>query len=168
MTDGYLLDSTVASAACDLLSPKHSTVRAWLDGLGDAPVWVSAVTIGEIAYGLALVPTGDASRHAEVRAAMAQYRRLDINHHVAGTYAAIRAELFGRYAPKNKRGLPKQKRPEGLLDPTTSRELGIQENDLWILSTAVTRRLALATMDDMARLFEVADAVFGWNQVIIL
>jgi tRNA(fMet)-specific endonuclease VapC len=168
MTDGYLLDSSVASAAWDVLHQKHTAVRAWLDGLGDAPVWVSAVTVGEIAYGLALVPTGDASRHAEVRAAMALYRRLDVDHHVADTYAALRAELFRRYAPKSKRGLPKQKRPEGLLDPTTGRELGIQENDLWILSTAVTRRLALATMDDMTRLFEVAHAVFGWNQVIIL
>lgn len=168
MTDGYLLDSSVASAACDVLHPKHDPVRAWLTCLGDSPVWVSAITIGEIAYGLALVSIGDASRHMKVRTAMGQYRRLDVDHHVADSYAALRAELFKRYAPKNKRGLPKQKRPEGLLDPTTSRELGIQENDLWILSTAVTRRLALATMDDMKRLFEVANAVFGWKRVILL
>jgi tRNA(fMet)-specific endonuclease VapC len=67
-----------------------------------------------------------------------------------GYYGSIRARVFEKYAPREKRrrGL----RPEQLIDPVTSHELGIQENDLWLAAQAVEFNLVLVTNDAMQRL----------------
>jgi predicted nucleic acid-binding protein len=79
-----------------------------------------------------------------------------IDKHVTPEYGRIRAMLFEKYGPKGKRisGL----RPEQLIDPVTSLELKIQENDLWIVSQAVTRDFTLVTNDraSLRPLLEVA------------
>jgi predicted nucleic acid-binding protein len=64
--------------------------------------------------------------------------------------------LFEKYGPreKKKKGL----RPEQLVDPVTSLQLKIQENDLWIVSQAITRDFILVTNDkrSLQPLVEVA------------
>ncbi|MBA7697023.1 hypothetical protein ES703_105681 [subsurface metagenome] len=56
--------------------------------------------------------------------------------------------------------MPKKKRaglrPEQLVDPVTSLELGIQENDLWIAAQVVVRGLILVTTDKLSHIREVA------------
>jgi len=49
-------------------------------------------------------------------------------------------------------------RPEQLIDPVTSLELKIQENDLWIVAQAITKDLTLVTNDrkSLEPLVEVA------------
>ena len=47
-------------------------------------------------------------------------------------------------------------RPEQLTDLSTSLELGIQENDLWLCAQAVGHGLVLVTNDKMARIREVS------------
>ncbi|MCH7920211.1 MAG: hypothetical protein IIC50_19795 [Planctomycetes bacterium] len=65
----------------------------------------------------------------------------------------LRAALFDKYAPKkNRKGL----RPEQLIDPVTSKGLGVQENDIWIASQALEHNLVLVTNDQMNHLREVA------------
>jgi len=52
------------------------------------------------------------------------------------------------------------KRIEDLIEPTTGRELGIDENDLWIVSTAVECNLVFITRDQkgsMKRIIEAAN-----------
>jgi predicted nucleic acid-binding protein len=68
-----------------------------------------------------------------------------IDRHVTRDYGRIRARLFEKYGPreKKKKGL----RPEQLVDSVTSLELKIQENDLWIVSQAITRGFVLVTND---------------------
>ena len=62
---------------------------------------------------------------------------------------------FEKYAPnvKRRRGL----RPEQLIDPVTSQELGIQENDLWIAAQALEYNLVLVTNDKMERIRDVCE-----------
>jgi predicted nucleic acid-binding protein len=47
-------------------------------------------------------------------------------------------------------------RPEQLIDPITSKELGIQENDLWLCAQAVGHGMVLVTNDAMCRIREVS------------
>jgi tRNA(fMet)-specific endonuclease VapC len=65
----------------------------------------------------------------------------------------IRASLFEKYAPREirRRGL----RPEQLVDPVTSRELGIQENDIWLAAQALEFNLVFVTNDTMERIRDV-------------
>ena len=57
-----LLDTTVVS---ELMRPAPDPrVRAWLVGLGSAPIVTSAVTIAEVVFGLARLPDG--RRRAEL------------------------------------------------------------------------------------------------------
>jgi len=71
--------------------------------------------------------------------------RIVIDKHVARDYGRIRARLFEKYGPKEKK--KKGLRPEQLSDPVTSLQLKIQENDLWIVSQAVARNFILVTND---------------------
>ena len=51
------------------------------------------------------------------------------------------------------------KHVEDLVEPTTGKELGIDENDLWIVSTAVEYNLVFITQDQkgsMRRIIEAA------------
>jgi len=64
---------------------------------------------------------------------------------VTGEYGRIRAKLFEKYRPKEKKR--KGLRPEQLVDPATSLQLRIQENDLWIVAQAITKDLTLVTND---------------------
>lgn len=157
-TEGYLLDTVIASWLWDGDNRNHAACRKWFAGLGDSPVFVSAITLGEVAYGLGVSPAIDPQRHAQVRAAMTGYEVLRIDHHTGETYGVIRAALFARYSPRDVRGRLQKKTPEDLVEPTTGKALGIQENDLWIVSTAVQYDLQLVTSDRAEGMRRVLDA----------
>ncbi len=72
-----------------------------------------------------------------------------IDKNVADIYGVLRASLFEKYLRKGKNN----KRPEQLIDPATATEIGIDENDLWIVAQAVTHNLTLVTNDKMRRIF---------------
>ena len=88
---------------------------------------------------------------------MSRYRTLDVDRHTARTYAEIRANLFRTHSPKNRRGRLTKNYVEDLIDRTTGKELGIQENDLWIVSVAVQYNLTFVTGDRMQRVIEAAN-----------
>ncbi len=91
---------------------------------------------------------------------MAAYEVLPVDHHAGRTYGEIRGALFMRYAPRNARGRMTKKVPEDLVEPATGKTLGIQENDLWIVSVAVEYDLRLVTGDHaegMRRVLETAN-----------
>jgi predicted nucleic acid-binding protein len=64
--------------------------------------------------------------------------------------------LFEKFGPKDRR--INGRRPEQLIDPATSLQLKIQENDLWIVSQVITRDFTLVTNDtaSLQPLLEVA------------
>jgi tRNA(fMet)-specific endonuclease VapC len=49
--DAYLLDTSIASIAFDVISPSHAGVRERLAELGDASLSICAVPLGEVEYG---------------------------------------------------------------------------------------------------------------------
>lgn len=163
--DAYLLDTSVASTAWDALSPRYASVRGRLAALSDARLFVCAITLGEVEYGLGVSPGVDSDRHAQVRSAMREYELLALNRHTTSYYGRLRAELFKQYSPRGTRGRLTSKRPEELMDGTTALALGIQENDLWIVSVAVQYDVVLVTLDaKLARILEVATAAFAYSR----
>src|SRR5262245_9889908 len=134
MPDAYLLDTSIASIAWDGGNKDHSFIRQRIASLDEASISICAISLAEVEYGLLISPAADPSRHAAVRSAMTQYKIWNIDRHTSTVYAQLRAELFQRFSPRDKRGILTKKQPEELRDETTARELGIQENDLWIVS----------------------------------
>jgi toxin FitB len=62
----YLLDTNVVS---ELRRPRpHAAVVAWLRGVADADLHLSAVTIGELQAGIELTREQDAAKAAEIEA----------------------------------------------------------------------------------------------------
>lgn len=117
---------------------------------------VSVVTLGEIEFGhrVALTPNPAA------QAAYTKFVReelpgsFEVSSDAAAAYGELRARLFNRYAPGEKR--KPRMRPEQLVDPATDRELQIQENDLWLCAQAVAHGMVLVTNDRMTQICVVA------------
>ena len=57
----------------------------------------------------------------------------------------MKAWLMNSFSPKTMR--TKAKRLKQLVDPATTEELGVQENDVWIAAQAMTFNLVLVTHD---------------------
>lgn len=158
--DGRLLDTTIASALWDTGHRAHSEARGRVAAIPKDLIFVSVVTLAEVDYGMEIAPNVDVQRQLSVREKMRDYEIFDISKHTAVIYAHLRAELFRKYSPKNKRGRLTAKRVESLLDRTTAKEIGVQENDLWIVSVAIEHDLILATDDQaggMTRILDVAN-----------
>lgn len=155
---GYLLDTNIVSFWFDGKSGKYPAVQAAAEARrqGQHPLYVSAITRGEIAYGHAANPAGAGERREDfvsfVRKQLPQI--LTVSKHTVEPYGQIRAAFFGRFGPKSKR--TKKTRAEELCDPTTGRELGIDENDLWLVAQAAERNLVLVTHD---KLVHIQDAL---------
>ena len=152
---GYLIDTQTISYWFDEESENHEAVQSAAKlRPADSPLYISAISLGEIEYGHTVDPSG-AGAHRDafvnfVRDELPQV--LPVSRHTAEPYGQIRAALFGRIGPKPKRS--KKKRAEELCDPTTGRELGIDENDLWIVAQAAERNLVLVTHDKLVRIRE--------------
>ena len=69
----------------------------------------------------------------------------EITKHVAEQYGELMAWLFNNCGPSAKK--TKAKRLDQLVNPTTGKELGVDENDIWIAAQAKTHNLVLVTHD---------------------
>lgn len=165
---GYLIDTQTVSYWFDTTLSQHPNVRAHVESLpAETPLRVSVVTLGEIAFGHASTSKPDAAKQA----AFNKFVRdkfpapLTITRSTTICYGEVRALLFKTYPPKGR----KQRRPEQCFDPVTAKELGIDENDLWIASQAYEHNLVLVTNDGMARIRNVAAhllSVENWTEPI--
>jgi predicted nucleic acid-binding protein len=121
-------------------------------------VWISSVTWGEIEFGYQWQTKKDSSLETQFRQFIHDISPIEfiIDKHVTPEYGRIRAMLFEKFGPRDKK--IDERRPEQLIDPVMSLELKIQENDLWIVSQAVTRNFTLVTNDkaSLKPLLEVA------------
>ena len=116
---------------------------------------ISAISWGEIEYGHRCTSKSDTPTQIKykefVEKRVPQVLRIDRN--TSHCYGEIRTNLFDKFAPKGARnGL----RPCQLIDPISAKDLGIQENDLWIAAQAIEFNLVLVTHDRIHRLKEVA------------
>jgi tRNA(fMet)-specific endonuclease VapC len=157
MIDGYLLDTTAASIIWDKRHSDYLQIRAFLKNVSSSPVLISTVVLAEVEYGLKIAPKMDMNRQNDVRNEMAKFPLvLDIDRHTITPYSDLRSELFKKYSPKKQRGKLTAKWPEDLFDRTTAKELGVQENDIWIAAQAIQYNLILVTEDRMLRLVEAS------------
>ena len=156
--DGYLFDTNAVSHLWNARHPEHDNVKAFLSGVSNSPVWLSTIVLAEIEYGLKITPKMDIDSQNQVKSEMAKFPLvLDIDKHTVGPYSDLRAELFKNYSPRKRRGRLTVKWPEDLFERTSAKELGVQENDIWIAAQAIQYDLILVTGDSMQRLVEVSE-----------
>ncbi|MDD4891228.1 MAG: hypothetical protein PHU85_15005 [Phycisphaerae bacterium] len=151
----YLLDTNVLRHWYDPRCAEHTAVVARVQVVRKPEpqtqyvprLFVSVITIGEIEYGHRVTTTPDIRQQAASRSFVQEQcpQSLGIDRHVTGAYGELRAWLFNNCGPKEKR--TKVKRPEQLVYPSSGRELGIDENDIWIAAQAMTFKLVLVTHD---------------------
>lgn len=158
--EGYLLDTNILRYWYDASSEEHSNVMARIKQLPSAaPFWISAITLGEIHYGHSCNPTPDPAGHKEYLAFVGKQvpSVAQVGRHTSEDYGRLRAALFKKYAPRPKRS--KSRWIEQLIDPISGKELGAQENDLWIVANALEYGLTLVSNDKhMKRIFDVVQS----------
>lgn len=151
----YLLDTNILSYWYDENCPEYTRVVAGVNAAKQpdpqtgyiSRFFVSVVTLGEMEYGHRVAPKPDAVKQADY----AKFVRvqcpvaLEMTSHVAEQYGQMRAWLFNNCGPNANKTRPK--RAEQLVFPSTGRELGIDENDLWIAAQAMTHQLVLVSHD---------------------
>ncbi len=153
---GYLIDTQTITYWFDGKSGRYPVVQAAAEARrsADAPLYLSAISLGEIQYGHAAEPAGAGwVRESFVKFVRDKFPQvLRVSRHTAEPYGQIKAILFEMFGPESRKS--KKKRPEELCDPTTGRELRIDENDLWIVAQAAERNLVLVTHDKIVRIRE--------------
>ena len=154
---GYFLDTCVIS---DWYAKKEGVLARVQALPSDAPLWISVAAWGEIEFGFRTAPPAkldylEGFKRFVARIAITR----DITKHTVPCYGQLRALLFENFAPKAKR--KKNLRPEQLVDPVTSLELVIQENDLWMAAQAMEFNFVLATCDRMSRIADVASGLLA-------
>ena len=155
-----MLDTNAASVLWDARHRDYKKIKSFLNNIAPSPTWVSAIVLAEVEYGLKIAPSIDINRQSDIRNELSKFTHiLDVDKHTIYPYSDLRSELFKKYSPRDRKGRPKANRPEDLVDRTSSRELGVQENDIWIASQAIQYNLILVTEDRMARLAEVSQAL---------
>lgn len=151
----YLLDANILSYWYDARCNEYAKVAGRVKAARQpdpqtnyvSRLFVSVVTLGEIEYGHRVTHAPDPAKQA----AYAKFVReqcpvaLEMTKDVAEHYGEMRAWLFNNCGPNAKKS--KAKRAEELVNPSTGKELGIQENDLWIAAQAKTHNLVLVTHD---------------------
>ena len=156
----YLLDTMILRYWYDDRCPEHAAVLKHVQHVREpdpdtgyvSRLFVSVVTRSEIEYGHRVELTPDLTTQREYIKFINEQlpETLEITHHVSEPYGNLRAWIFNNCSPKNKRS--RAKRAEELVHPTTAKELGIDENDLWIAAQAVTYNLLLVTHDRLNNL----------------
>ncbi|MBW2119533.1 MAG: PIN domain-containing protein [Deltaproteobacteria bacterium] len=124
--DGYLFDTNAVSALWNARHPEHDTVKTFFASVSQSPVWLSTIVLAEIEYGIKITPEIDIDSRDQVRREMSKHPFiLDIDKHTIGPYSDLRAELFKKFSPRDRRGRLTVKWPEDLIDRTSAKELGI-------------------------------------------
>jgi tRNA(fMet)-specific endonuclease VapC len=84
------------------------------------------------------------------------YAVLDLSHHTAASYSALKTRLATKYlANVLRRDRPKY--VEDWVDKATGKALGVDENDLWMCAQSKERDLVLVTADARMKRIEDAD-----------
>ena len=152
---GYLLDTNILQYWFDGTAGKFPAVQANAEARAeDSPLYISVITLGEIEYGHAVHPEGAGNKRDEFVEFLQKRlpQKLPVSHHTIEPYGRLRAHLAMKFPPPG--GWKNKKRAEQMYDPVAARELGIDENDLWIVAQAIERNLILVTSDKMNRIRE--------------
>ncbi len=161
----YLLDTNIIRYIHELEAGSKTseceTLKARLSLLPqNARIFLSPITVGEVEYGIRVGPYNDPhkEKYKKLTNILESYPCLSIDCDIARQYySLLQAKLYNQYAPKSKKGQSgRKKRVEEWKDPTTSKKLQIQENDLWITAIALAYNLILVTDDAMTPILKIA------------
>jgi predicted nucleic acid-binding protein len=145
--DTYLLDTNLVSVLYDAGRPNHVAVRNALAGFDPtSPQLVSAITIGELRFGLALSrAVGRSLAHIEACIERTEEHPLaEVGRHTAEAFGYVKSSIALQKVDIHRR-IPRW--VEGWSDRVTAQLLQIDENDLWIAAQAVERNLVVVTSD---------------------
>lgn len=150
----YLVDTCIWSYWFNPNAPQHESVLQHAERFEHSSIiGMSVVTRGEIEFGWRWENNVEAAYRRFLEAK--NPKLYDVDRHAAVEYGQLKAVVLRRYPPWGKQG-GRPPRLSQLVDPVTSEELGIDENDLWITAQAIVRNLVLVTNDKLARIREVA------------
>jgi predicted nucleic acid-binding protein len=175
MSKDYLLDTNVIAYYAEMKTGcKSEECRNLEDKLAKLSqeskpkLLLCSINIGEIEYGLDVAESKDTYQQKLVRDLIPLFSLQDIDIHIAKNYGVLRSRLFNYCAPRKKkqRGSDK-KRIEEWIDPATSKELQIQENDLWIAAVAMTYNLILVTHDAMRPIRAIAGSDIEFDDWLV-
>jgi tRNA(fMet)-specific endonuclease VapC len=145
--DAYLLDTSLVSVLYDASRRDHHAVRLAVGALDSlAPQLVSAITIGELRFGLALSrAAGKPLAHIESCLERAEEHRLaEIGRYTAEAFAHVKSSVALQRVDIHRR-VPRW--VEAWSDRVTGQILQIDENDLWLAAQAVERNFVVLTSD---------------------
>jgi len=158
---GYLLDTSALSAYLNQDHPHHASAVGAINSLpSDAPKFVSAVTIGELQYGIRLAELAGSIHLTEYRARLTvirKYALMPLTHHTADEYANLKSRLASQVLRKARSKMPRW--IEDWIEKGSGKKLQIDENDLWICAQAKERDLTVMTNDDDMRRLATLDGV---------
>ncbi|MCB4792074.1 MAG: type II toxin-antitoxin system VapC family toxin [Elusimicrobia bacterium] len=166
----YLLDTNILGYLANLKAGETSDeckrLKANIDRISDRKMCLCPISAGEIEYGLLVNTHMDKDKSDQIRNILDLYPYFHIDRNIAVEYyAKLRALLFEKYSPKNRRS--KVKRLEELVDPLTSKKLEIQENDAWICAVAMAYNLVLVTNDKMKPIKDIIGANLEFEDWLI-
>ena len=150
----YLLDTSALTPLLDSTHLKHSAAKALIVSLNGAPIYVSAISLAEMMYGLALyekthgikLPNAD-----QMLSDAKPFPLLDVERHTVAEYAALKATVAIHYLP-NVTKQYRTKYVEDWIEKFTGKALGIDDNDLWICAQACEMNFTLIADDKMNRI----------------
>lgn len=159
--DGYIFDTSVLSPLLNPLHRRHEKVVEEIVRLDSGlPSFVSAVSLGELEFGVELAETLGGEAMPNLRSALREARNypvLDITELTAVAYGELKSKLAVKYLEKPlRRGRPRWL--EDWIDKASGKKLGIDENDLWICAQARECGLVVVTADKGMRRIADADA----------
>lgn len=141
---GFLLDTNHVSAWIE----EQPTFMARLSKVPrDAPVRVCAITLGELEWGYLVTTSSDEGkrkRHREFVVRRLSRWAYPVTEHSGDRYAKVLQRIWKKRPPK--RGIRTQRHLS---------ELGVDVNDVWIVSVAWEHNLTLLTNDRMDMLRQV-------------
>jgi predicted nucleic acid-binding protein len=146
---------------------KELTISAETGARDCDRIAISVITWGEIDYGYNVMTSKERSREAPFRSFIAAQSSwmVPFDKYTAAAYGKLRAKLFEKFGPKEwkRKGL----RPSQVTHPVPPCDLGIDENDLWIVAQAIRYGLTLVTNDKMASIKTVTGTTLrieNWAQ----
>ena len=168
---GYLLDTSTISVMSREHKPLHQAAMDWLDEINENDrVYISVITLSEIRFGLELARPQDLSpnRKKEIQDFVNRYSVLGVDKNTSMLYGKIRSDLFKKYAGRDSKNKVRVGSVESLRELTSERELGIQENDLWIVSVAIQHNMKFVTADSRGSMKKIVEIANYEEQTIFL
>ena len=168
---GYLLDTSTISVMRREHKPLHQAAMDWLDGIDENDrIYISAITLSEIRFGLELAEPQvlPPNRKKEIQEFVESYSVLGVDKNTSMLYGKIRSDLFKKYAGRDSKNRVKVGSVENLRELTSERELGIRENDLWIVSVAMQHNLKFVTADSKGSMKKIVEIANYEEQTIFL